>query len=134
MTEKPKEIGEHNRANPKLRDLDDELFDEEHPYRSSQSPRTQREALEAEVKCYGSRGRHHKLKFCYVARSYDNMYRERVRELHRSRETGPGRAGPDGNPRRRRRRHHRPLVGVPPYPAMAILENLLERGEIGPPE
>ena len=33
MTEKPKEIGEHNRANPKLRDLYDELFDEEHPYR-----------------------------------------------------------------------------------------------------
>lgn len=37
-----------------------------------------REALEAEVKCYGSRGLRHKLKFCYAARSYENMDRERV--------------------------------------------------------
>ena len=45
--------------------------------------RTQREALDTEVKCYGSRGRRHELKFCYAARSYENTDRERVRASRR---------------------------------------------------
>lgn len=139
MTERPIRVGEHSYTNPELYGLYDELLDEENPYLIVDRglSRADREALEAEAECYRRRGPRDKLKFCYAARSYENMDRERVRALRRCIEA----ERPDWVEQVRiatlMDNELYTIVhfsGVPPYPAVAILENLIQRSEIGPPE
>jgi hypothetical protein len=97
----------------------------------------EQDALVAEARCYGAKSPRGGRKFCYAPISYEDMDRERIRALRRCIE----RERPDWVEWVRMAT----LVdndvytivhfsGVPPYPAVAILENLLERGELGPPE
>ncbi len=139
MTNEPIRIGKHSYTNPELNGVYDELLDKDRPYLVVDRglPHVEREALEAEAECYRRRGPQDKLKFCYTARSYERMDRERVRALRRCIEA----ERPDWVEQVRMATlmdnelytivH---FSGVPPYPAVAILENLLERGEIVPPE
>lgn len=139
MTKRPIGVGEHDYTNPELDGIYDELLDEENPYLvvDRSLPYADREALEAEAECYRRRGPRDKLKFCYAACSYERMDRERVRALRRCIEQ----QRPDWVEQIRMATlmdnelytivH---FSGVPPYPAVAILENLSERGEIGLPD
>lgn len=135
MDERPIGVGEHDYTNPDLDGLYDELLDGDHPYLVVDRglPYAHREALEAEAKCYQRRGPRDRLKFCYAPRSYETMDRERIRALRRCIED--------------LRSDWVSLVrmailmdndlakivdfsGVPPYPAVAILENMRDRGEL----
>ena len=135
MTERPIGVGEHDYTNPELDGLYDELLDEDNPYLvvDRNLPYVQREALEAEAECYRRRGPRDKLKFCYAARSYERMDRERVRALRRCIEG----LRPDWVEQVRMATlmdndvyEIVELSGVPPYPAVAILENMKDRGEL----
>lgn len=135
MTERPIEVEEHSYSNPELNGLYDELFDEEKPLLvvDRDLPPEEREALEAEADCYRIKGPREGLKFCYAPRTYESMNRERIRALRRCIEE----VRPDWVEQVRMATlmdnevytivH---LSGVPPYPAVAILENMKERGEL----
>jgi hypothetical protein len=133
MGESP-EIHPHNFSDPLLNGLYSErvggtpglAVDANLPYEEL-------EALAAEAECYRRRSPRSGRKFCYAPISYEDMDRERIRALRRCIE------------------HERPdwveqvrmatlmdnevytivhFSGVPPYPAVAILENMKERGEL----
>ncbi len=135
MDEAPIEVERHSYTNPDLEGLYDGLLDEERPLLvlDESLSREDEEALEAEARCYRIRGPRHGLKFCYSPRDYHGMDRERVRALRRCIET----TRPDWAEQVRLATlmdndvytivH---LSGVPPYPAVAILENMAERGEL----
>src|SRR3954464_906161 len=97
-------------------------------------PYEDREALEAEAECYLIRGPRAKRKFCYAPRSMEEMNYERVRALRR----GIEQKRPDWVERislalRIDDNDIYKIIaysGVPPYPAVAILVNMKERGEL----
>lgn len=92
------------------------------------------EALEIESKCYQIRGPRARRKFCYDPRSLEEMDRERIRALRRCIEDErpdwveqvKWALQIDDNDTYAIIRYS----GVPPYPAVAILENMKERGEL----
>ncbi len=137
--ERDPEVHRYNFCHERLKGLYSEAFDEEPPALIVDAgiPYTEEQALLAEAECYKSRSPRGGRKFCYAPISYEDMDRERIRALRRCIEA----ERPDWVEQVRMAT----LVdndvyaivhfsGVPPYPAVAILENLLERGEIGPPE
>lgn len=92
-----------------------------------------RDALEAEGRCYVFRGPRDRRKFCYAPRSFEDMDFERVRALRRKIE----RLRPDWVEQVKWACQvdnvaHKIISysGVPPYPAYAILLNLGARGEL----
>lgn len=119
----------------RLTGLYSEVFEEEPPALivGANAPQAEEEALLAEAECYRIKPPRDGRKFCYVPISYEGMDRERIRALRRCIE----RERPDWVEQVRMATlmdsevytivH---LSGVPPYPAVAILENLIERGEI----
>ncbi len=95
--------------------------------------RDDQEVLIAEAECYQIRGPRAQQKFCYAPRAYEEMDRERVRALRRCIEE----IRPDWVEQVRMAtlmdNEMYTLVhpsGVPPYPAVAILENMKERREL----
>lgn len=128
-------IGEHDYTNPDLEGLYDELLNPDEPCLvvSKRLSYAEREALEEEAACYRFKPPRDRLKFCYAPWSYESMDRERVRALRRCIE----RSRPDWAEQVRMATlmdneiytivH---LSGVPPYPAVAILENMVERGDL----
>jgi hypothetical protein len=129
------EVAVHSYTNPELEGLYDELLDPDVPcvVIDDGLSHENREALEEEAECYRVKAPRDRLKFCYSPRSYENMDRERIRALRRCIED----RRPDWVERVRMATlmdnevytivH---LSGVPPYPAVAILENMIERGEL----
>ena len=130
------EIHRHRFDHERLDGLYSEVFGEEEPpalILNPGLPHTEEEALLAEARCYAVRGPKAGRKFCYAPVSYEEMDRERIRALRRCIEA----ERPDWVEVVRMATlmdneiytiiH---LSGVPPYPAVAILENMKERGEL----
>jgi hypothetical protein len=133
--EEPIEIGEHSYTNPELHGLYDELLDAERPYLivGNDLSYLDREALTAEAECYRIRAPRDRMKFCYSPSTLQDMDRERIRALRRRIED----LRPDWVECVRLATKVSNDVyeivgysGVPPYPAVAILENMLDRGEL----
>jgi hypothetical protein len=90
--------------------------------------------LEVEGKCYQIRGPRSRRKFCYEPRSLEEMDRERIRALRRCIE----KERPDWVEQVRLALRIDDndtykiisYSGVPPYPAVAIFENMKARGEL----
>jgi hypothetical protein len=134
MTERPIEVAVHSYSNPELHRLYDELFDEEPCLIIDREVASEgREALEVEARCYGIGEPRGRLKFCYAPRSYEARDWERIRALRRCVE--------DVHPEWVEQVRMATLMdneiytivhlsGVPPYPAVAILENMRDRGEL----
>lgn len=100
---------------------------------SSDLPHEEQEALEVEGNCYQLRGPRTKRQYCYPPRDIESLDRERVRALRRCVEQ----ERPEWVERvkwacRIDNVAHKIISysGVPPYPAYAILLNLVERGEL----
>src|SRR4051812_31775499 len=70
----------------------------------------EQEALEVEARCYRIRGPRARRKFCYTPRSLEEMDRERIKANDTYKIIA--------------------YSGVPPYPAVAILQNMKARGEL----
>lgn len=91
-------------------------------------------ALEVEAKCYQVRGPRALRKFCYAPRSLEEMDRERIRALRRCiEEEKPDWVDQIRFALRIEENDTYKIIaysGVPPYPAVAIIENLKARGEL----
>ena len=97
-------------------------------------PYEDREALEVEAECYRIRSPRAKRKFCYQPRSLEEMDRERIRALRRCiEEERPNWVEQIQLALRIEENDTYKIIaysGVPPYPAVAILENMKARGEL----
>jgi len=128
-------VDEYDYSNDNLNGLYTEFLEEDYAglIVERSLPDEVREALEAEAECYQIKGPRARRKFCYAPRSYEDMDRERIRALKRCIEQ----IRPDWVEQVRMATlmdnevytivH---LSGVPPYPAVAILENMKGRGEL----
>lgn len=128
------EIHRHWFDHKRLSGLYSEVFGKEEPpalILNPGLPYTEEEALLAEARCYTVRGPRAGRKFCYAPVSYEEIYRERIRALRRCIEAErpdwveivPIATLMDNGIYTIIR-----LSVVPPYPAVAILENTQERG------
>lgn len=129
----PLEAEEHDFTNDNLNGIYTEVIGEPTLIRDTSLSQEDAEALEAEAECYRVKGPRERRKFCYEPRSLEEMDRERIGALRRCIEE----ERPDWVERIKWACEIDNDVyrivsysGVPPYPAVAILENMKARGEL----